>query len=207
MDHLIKLIVGSSNGRTAVSGTVYLGSSPSPTANIILLKLNMKKINIEELNNEELWLGYADIQQELKKRNLVRTNNIVGERGEFLAIETYNSTAGLPNLQAAPEGTKNVDALSRKGERYSIKTISEPGKTTGVFYGINEKDDVTIPEKKFEYVIIVQISKDYRPKRIIELSWEQFLKFKKWHTTMRAWNLSITNDLLSNAKIIYDKTN
>lgn len=166
----------------------------------------MKKINLEELNNEELWQGYADIQQELKKRNLVRTNNIVGERGEFLAIETYNSISGLPNLQAAPEGTQNVDALSRKGERYSIKTISEPGSTTGVFYGIGEKDDNVIPNKKFEYVIIVQIFKDYRPKRILELSWDQFLRFKKWHSTMRAWNLSITKSLLTEAKIIVENT-
>jgi hypothetical protein len=170
------------------------------------LNANMKKVNLEELNNEELWLGYADIQQELKKRNLVRTNNIVGERGEFLAIETYNSISGLPNLQAAPEGTQNVDALSRKGERYSIKTVSEPGSTTGVFYGIGEKDDEKIPEKKFEYVIIVQIFKDYRPKRIIELNWEQFLKYKRWHSTMRAWNLSVTKPLLSEAKIIVDNT-
>jgi hypothetical protein len=166
----------------------------------------MKKVNIHELNNEELWLGYSDIQQELRKRGLVRTNNIVGERGEFLAIETYNSISGLPNLQAAPEGTQNVDALSRKGERYSIKTMSEPGNTTGVFYGIGEKDDSIIPDKKFEYVIIVQIFKDYRPKRIIELSWEQFLKFKKWHSTMRAWNLSVTKSLLTEAKVILDST-
>ena len=149
----------------------------------------MKKINIEKLNNEELWLGYAHIQQELKKRNLVRTNNIVGERGEFLAIETYNSISGLPNLQAAPEGTQNVDALSRKGERYSIKTMSEPGNTTGVFYGVGERDDTVVPGKKFEYVIIVQIFKDYRPKIILELTWDQFLQHKKWHKTMRAWNL------------------
>ncbi|HBM45997.1 MAG: hypothetical protein UT05_C0001G0026 [Parcubacteria group bacterium GW2011_GWF2_38_76] len=166
----------------------------------------MKKINTDELNNEELWLGYADIQQELKKRNLVRTNNIVGERGEFLAIETYNSISGLPNLQAAPEGTQNVDALSRKGERYSIKTISEPGNTTGVFYGVGEKDDGAVPDKKFEYVIIVQIFKDYRPKRILELTWDQFLKFKRWHSTMRAWNLGVTQTLLSEAKIILDNT-
>lgn len=166
----------------------------------------MNKVNINELNNEELWLGYADIQQELKKRNLVRTNNIVGERGEFLAIETYNSISGMPNLQAAPEGTQNVDALSRKGERYSIKTISEPGNTTGVFYGVGEKDDNFIPDKKFEYVIIVQIFKNYRPKRILELTWNQFLKFKRWHSTMRAWNLSTTKTLLAEAKIIFDNT-
>lgn len=164
----------------------------------------MKTVNIEELNNEELWLGYADIQKELINRKLVRTNNIVGERGEFLAIEIYNSTKGLPNLQAAPEGTQNVDALSRKGERYSIKTITEPSNTTGVFYGVGEKNDRLTPDKKFEYVIIVQIFKDYRPKRIVELTWDEFLKYKKWHLTMRAWNLSVTKSLLSDAKIIVD---
>ena len=163
----------------------------------------MKKINLEEFNNEELWIGYSDIQQELRRRGLARTNNMVGERGEFLAIETYNSISGLTNLQAAPEGTQNVDALSRKGERYSIKTISEPGNTTGVFYGIGEKDDQSIPEKKFEYVIIVQIYKTYLPKRIIEIDWNTFLKHKKWHSTMRAWNLSVTKSLLEDSKIIY----
>jgi hypothetical protein len=165
---------------------------------------NNKKINLEELNNEELWLGYADIQLELKKRNLVRTNNIVGERGEFLAIETYNSIAGLPNLLAVPAGTQNIDALSKKGERYSIKTIREPSKTTGVFHGIEEKDTLIIKDKKFEYVIIVQLSKDYRPIRILELSWDQFLKFKKWHSTMRAWNLSVTKKLLDSSKVIFE---
>lgn len=162
----------------------------------------MNRINLDQLNNEELWLNYGETQQELKRRNLVRTNNMVGERGEFLAIETYNSISGLPKLQAAPEGTQNVDALSRKGERYSIKTISEPGSTTGVFYGCGDNNDENPPEKKFEYVIIVQIFKNYKPKRIIELTWEQFLKFRKWHSTMRAWNLSITKNLAAEAKII-----
>lgn len=99
-----------------------------------------------------------------------------------------------------------MDAISRKGERYSIKTISEPGVTTGVFYGIGEKDNKEIIEKKFEYVIVVQIFRDYRPKRILELTWDQFLKYKKWHSTMRAWNISVTRDLIGEAKIIVDNT-
>lgn len=166
----------------------------------------MNKINLNQLNNEELWLAYGEVQQELKRRELVRTNNIVGERGEFLAIEIYNSISGLPKLQAAPEGTQNVDALSRKGERYSIKTISEPGANTGVFYGCGDSSNIDVPEKKFEYVIIVQIYKSYELKRILELTWDQFLKFRKWHTTMRAWNLSVTKSLVSEAKIIADNT-
>jgi len=157
----------------------------------------------KKINDKELWLLYADTEKELKDRGLVRTRNIVGERGEFITINTYNSTKGLPNLQAAPEGTQNVDALSRKGERYSIKTITEPSKTTGVFYGCGDKDDKEIPEKKFEYVVIVQISKDYRPRIVIELTWEQFLKFRKWHKTMRAWNLSLTRSVLEEVKVIY----
>jgi hypothetical protein len=164
----------------------------------------MKKINIEELNSEELWNTYADVQQELKKRKLIRTNNIVGERGEFLAIETYNATSSLPNLQAVAEGAQNIDAISRKGERYSIKTITEPGNMTGIFYGLGDKTDTVLPDKKFEYLIIVQLFKNYRPKRIIEVTWEQFLKFKKWKSNQRAWNVTVTKSLLGEAKIIVD---
>jgi hypothetical protein len=159
---------------------------------------------ILHLDDEGVWTLYADSKEELKRRGLIRTGNIAGERGEFLAIETYNRIAGMPNLQAAPEGTQNVDALSRKGERYSIKTITEPGTTTGIFYGFGEKNDSTPVDKKFEYVIIVQLFRNYRPKRIIELTFEQFINFRKWHSRMRAWNLSITRNLLTEAKIILD---
>ena len=181
---------------------IVLDAVSNPEQKVAIVEIN----NFQKLNNEELWLLYADTEAELKNRSLVRTRNMVGERGEFLAIETYNSIKGLPNLQAAPEGTQNVDALSRKGERYSIKTITEPGSTTGVFYGIGEKDTEDVSKKKFEFVIIVQLYKNYRPKRILELTWEQFLKYKKWHKTMRAWNLSVTRVLVNDAKIIADFT-
>lgn len=162
--------------------------------------------DFSQYNDEELWLLYADAEKELKDRKLVRTRNIVGERGEFLAIKIYNETPGLPNLQAAPEGTQNVDALSRKGERYSIKTITAPGRTTGVFYGIGDLEDEAAPEKKFEYAIVVQIGKDYRPIQVLEFTWEHFLKIKKWHSTMRAWNISLTKDSLKKARVIFDKS-
>ena len=159
------------------------------------------KKEIEKLSDGNIWSLYAYLALQLKERGLVRTRNIVGERGEFLAIETYNKISGLPKLQAAPEGTQNVDALSRKGERYSIKTISLPGVTTGVFYGLSESG---IPEKerKFEYVIIVVIDKHYDLVKMLELSWDQFLKYKRWHKTMRAWNISLTKQLCNEAKLV-----
>jgi len=160
---------------------------------------------IENLSNKDVWLAYAEAILELKERGLIRTRNIVGERGEFLAIETYNYIPGLPNLQAAPEGTQNVDALSRKGERYSIKTITKPGKTTGVFYGCGDIDDDVELEKKFEYAIIVIINRKFEPEIIVELEWDQFIKYRKWHSVMKAWNISLTKNLLADANIIFKK--
>ncbi len=164
-----------------------------------------KKIisTLVKLDNTDIWELFAFSKAELKKRSLVRTENITGERGEFLAIEFYNNIPRLPNLQAAPEGTQNVDALSRKGDRYSIKTITQPGKLTGVFYNVGNLGDKKQPEKKFEFVIIVLINKALEPVQILELTWEQFLKFRKWHKTMRAWNLSITKELINESKIIF----
>lgn len=173
---------------------------PNDSKKAINFETLMKEV--DQLIDEEMWTLYAYTGLKLKERNLVRTRNIVGERGEFLAIKTYNETPGLAKLQAAPEGTQNVDALSRKGERYSIKTISEPGNLTGVFYGLGDQEVIN-PEKKFEFVVIVLIDKYYKPKKILEITWEQFLKFRRWHKTMRAWNLSLTKELFSETKIIF----
>jgi len=161
---------------------------------------DVKKI-VDEVSDADVWSLYAYMALKLKERGLVRTRNIVGERGEFLAIETYAKIPGMAKLQAAPEGTQNVDALSRKGERYSIKTISVPSVTTGVFYGLAEQG-AQEGDPKFEYVIIVVIDKHYDLVKMLEVNWEQFLKFRKWHKTMRAWNLSLTKQLCSEAKLV-----
>lgn len=56
----------------------------------------------------------------------------------------------------------------------------------------------------FNANVILQIFRNYKPKKIIELIWEQFLKYRKWHSTMRAWNLSVTQNLLKDSKIIFE---
>ena len=155
---------------------------------------------IDSLSDTELWFLFGKVKSILTDKGLVRTNNIIGERGEFVSVDIYNNTPGLPNLQKAPEGTQNVDALSRKGDRYSIKTITSPGKTTGVFYGIEQ--DAPKPERKFEYVVIVILDKEMTPIHIYEIDWDNFLKFKKWHSRMKAFNLSITSALIESSRVI-----
>ena len=163
---------------------------------------------ISNLEDELLWISFALIKKELKNRDLVRTKNIVGERGEKVAIKFYNDTPNLPKLVAAPEGTRNVDALSRNGERYSIKTITHPTtKKTGVFYGLNPPDSNVEDDRLFEYVIIVKLDDELELVQILELDWPLFQKRKRWDKRMLAWFLSLTKALEEDATIIYQKTN
>ena len=152
----------------------------------------MEQFDFSYISNEELLEFYSKWIKELKARKIIRTNNIVGELGD------YNKTPGLPKLQATPISTKSIDAVSNKGERYSIKSVT--GKTTGVFYGIDKEGNT---EKLFEYVIIVILNKDYLIDSIIEITWETFLRYKHWHSRMNAYNLSITNKLIRDSKIIF----
>lgn len=162
-------------------------------------------MNFNNFSSEELIHFYGDWIKEMKKRKIIRTNNVVGEIGEFLAVNYYNEHPGLPKMQLTMESSANIDAISRNGDRYSIKTTTS--KTTGVFYGFNSPETSAEQPKLFEYVIIVILNKDYSIKKIIELDYETFIRNKKWHKRMSAWNIPITNKLISESKIIYDSQN
>lgn len=161
------------------------------------------KLDIDLLSNDDLWSLYSIVIKKLKTLGLIKTNNIIGERGEQLALKIYNNTKGLVNLQLAPAGTKNVDAISRNGERYAIKTIKLPNKTTGVFYGFGTKENI-IKEKKFEYLILVILNDSIVLEKIYEIEWEKFLQLIKWHSRMNAFNITLTKNVIINSKVIYE---
>lgn len=158
---------------------------------------------LERLLDVELIEAYSEVIRKLKERNIIRSKNVVGDLAEYLVIKYYNQTPGLPNLQAAPAGTQNVDALSRNGERYSIKATTS--NTTSVFYGLRDPDDDEKEVRTFEHVIIALFDANYKLKRINELTWDQFLHYKRWRSRMRAWNLPITKELLDSTKTIYNE--
>lgn len=104
------------------------------------------------LSNQELFTLRIEVEKEMSGRGMKFD---VGAMGEQLAIAYFNSTPGLPNLIDAPTGAKNIDALSRDGERYSIKTQLK-AKKTGTVY-----PDEKQPKKQlFEQLLVVQLSTD-----------------------------------------------
>ena len=44
---------------------------------------------------------YGDLLKEMKHKSLIRSKNVVGDIGEYIEIDFYNRTIGLPKLQSA----------------------------------------------------------------------------------------------------------
>lgn len=161
------------------------------------------KMEIEGYSISELIRIYSQTIKELKRRGVLRTKNVIGELGEYLVLEYYDRNPNLPNLTTVPVGTKNINAISQNGERYSIKSTS--GHVTGVFYGLEPLGSTIVDKPLFEYVIICKLNDDCELEGIYQLSWDAFQKHKKWHSRMKAWNIAVTKTMKEDSIVIYEK--
>ena len=170
--------------------------------------MDIKSLTVEELL--KLISPSSDVIQELKRREVLRTKNTVGEIGEYYAIKfynkidtnKYNAKKKLPNLTIAGKTTKNVDALSRDGKIYSIKCVSSSNGTTGSFW---DPEGIQNNKKTFDYLIIVILDEEYGVDKMLELTWNDFMKYKSHNTRMNNYNISVTKKLTDEFKIIYKK--
>lgn len=159
------------------------------------LKLKSKFVSeINTLSDDELLLLRATLEIEMRKRGIAFS---VGQIGESLVIDHFNSTPGLPNLLMAPVGTKNVDALSRNGDRYSIKTIWHAKKTSTIYPDPNDKE-----KQLFEFILIDQLNDDLTLKSIHQFSWYEFTKVRSWDSRMSAWYIGCSAKNLKQGKSI-----
>jgi len=155
-------------------------------------------IDLKNLSIDELIQLYPDLIEELKRRDIIRTKNIVGELGEYYAVKIFNETANLPKLQLAPPSTAHVDAISVRGKRYAIKSTSGSG--TGIFASINIDDT----DSKFEFLLVLRWD-SYRVKSLLQFTWNQFVEFRKIKNPEGKYNFPLNNSVVRNAKVIYEK--
>jgi hypothetical protein len=152
--------------------------------------MDLKKLKVDELVSLRI-----EVEKEFSSRGISFS---VGEIGEAIAIEHFNSTSGLSNLIAAPHGAKNVDALSRNGDRYSIKTIQK-AKKTGTIY----PDEQDQNKQLFEYILIVKLAPDFSKQNLYRFSWEQFQKIRAWDKRMHAWYVPVSKKRLDQGECLY----
>lgn len=161
------------------------------------MKKGGQKSFVKGLSNDELIMLRANVETELTERGISFS---VGAIGENLTISFFNSTAGLPNLLQAPTGAKNVDALSRDGDRYSIKTFMK-AKKTGTIY----PDDKDPDKQLFEYLVVARLNENYQLDMIYRFSWNEFVKVKAWDKRMNAWYVPLSQKNLKMAEVIFRK--
>lgn len=150
---------------------------------------------LKSLSNEQLILLRANLEKEMRKRNIAFS---IGDIGEKLAIDHFKKTPILPNLQSAPTGTKNVDALSRNGERYSIKTIWKAKKTGTIYPDINKEKQL------FEFLLIIKLDSKLMLSQIFQYTWNDFINVRSWDKRMSAWYVGCSNKNLSKGKHLYE---
>jgi hypothetical protein len=131
------------------------------------------------------------VEKEVRRRGLRLS---VGDIGERLVVAHFNATPDLPNLQIAPRGTKNVDALSRDGDRYSVKTVLN-AKKTGTVYPDRDQPD----KQLFEFLVIAKLGEEHTLKALHQFSWDQFLTARCWDKRMSAWYVPYSAKALAGA--------
>jgi len=148
---------------------------------------------LDALSVSDLFALRSEIESELGRRGLSAK---VGELGEWFAIEHFARTPGLPSLAAAPRGAKNIDAISKDGDRYSIKTIQKGGKTGTIYPSYVDG----IEKVLFEYIVVVLLDEDFSLLSMYRLSWEQFVVVRSWDTRMSAYYLGRSKRVFSVAE-------
>jgi hypothetical protein len=149
-------------------------------------------VDLGSLGDADLLRLRAAVHGELKRRGLALS---VGQVAENLAIDFFNTNAACPNLRDAAVGTANVDALSRRGDRYSIKGVLDARKTGTVYPTADDPD-----RQLFEYLLIVRLNPDWSLQAIYEFDWPTFLRCRSWDKRMNAWYVGLAARTLAQAR-------
>ena len=152
---------------------------------------------LQLVSDGELISLRARLEAEMRRRKI---DFSVGDMGEQLVVEYFNKTPGLPNLLRAPRGTKNVDALSRDGDRYSIKTLWKAKKTGAVYPDSHDKD-----KQLFEFILIIQLSDEWNLLTIYQLTWKKFLEVRSWDSRMNAWYVGCSGRTMKKAEVLFSQ--
>ena len=140
--------------------------------------------------------------EELSYRNIIRSDDILQDLGDFFVFDLYEKKPVLPYLAYAPNKSTNVSAVTRNGNRYCIKSFI--GNSADNFLGFDETELSNSDFKMFEYVILCKFDKHYELLAIYEIDWFTFLENRQCNDN-NTCSLKMTNRLLKQAKIIYHK--
>lgn len=155
-----------------------------------------------QVTDDEIVCAFATLMSAMRKRAIIRTNNVVGDLGERYAVLAYEQNPDRKPIHLFKTNTADVDAGDANGRSYAIKAASPASTKTSAFHLEQER---TADQKAFDYLVVVQVDDLMRPKAVYELTWEYFWTTKRWSKRQNAWFLPLTKGVLRGATLIYQK--
>jgi hypothetical protein len=118
-------------------------------------------IDLSQLTEKQLLSLSSEIIRELRKREIVRTNNPpVGDYAEWLVAKHLN-------LKLYTNSKASIDAISNDGIRYQIKARSATNITKAVRLSAIRKLD----EQGFDFLIAVFFNTDFDLELCLSIPW------------------------------------
>jgi len=143
--------------------------------------------DLEPLSVPELLRYHSAILDELKRRDVIRTNNNpTGDYAEWLCAKKLH-------LTLAGNSNKGYDAKD-KYYHYEIKARREKkGSGFSILSVIRN-----LEAKTFHYLIAVQLHKDFSVYRAYRISHKAVVKHATWIESLHGWRVVLNNKLLKN---------
>ena len=146
----------------------------------------MPKVDVSKLTVEELLGCFADVMDELKARDVVRSYNIpTGDYAEWLVCQRLG-------LTPVKKSTKGYDATDPKGRRYQIKSRrihpANASKQLSFIRNLNESE--------FQYLIIVIFDKYFHVTEAYKVPHEIIGSHARYSSHVKAHILHAQGDLL-----------
>jgi len=129
---------------------------------------------MKDLETEQLLAMRAQLDDELRRRGVVRSSNIVGDYGEWIVCDLYGWT--LADSQAQ----KSYDCTGADGTRYQVKTRRVTARNPSRQLGVIRSFD-------FDYLVAVMLNEDYSLQEIWQFPVDLIQKYGRWSEVQAGW--------------------
>ncbi len=149
------------------------------------------QIDLSKLSETELLNLHADIIDELKSRDILRTkNNPVGDYAEWLV-------ANALGLELAPNSSAGYDAKDKQNLRYQVKArrITPDNKSRQLSAIRNLKD------KDFDFLVAIIFDQNYKILDAVMMPHEVIADYATYRSHTNAHVLHLRGPILEDARV------
>ncbi|MCR9278663.1 MAG: hypothetical protein NXH85_11880 [Pseudomonadaceae bacterium] len=116
----------------------------------------------------------AELDEELRRRGVVRSSNIVGDYGEWIVCERFGWT------MADSQAQKSYDCTAANGTRYQVKTRHITSRNPSRQLGVIRSFD-------FGYLVAIILGEDYGLQEIWQFPVDFVQKYGSWSKAQAGW--------------------